>query len=977
MLTSTKAAKKNQSLLLSALEHSVAVLELGTDGTILYANPKYLELSGYDLQELAGKKYSFLWTVEDLLSEQYAVLEKELKQGNIKSGIIHRKKKDGSCFWLNAIYHTVFSDDDTPDKIYQICLDVSEEMKREHTRESLLEAFDRSCVMAEYAPDGTFLSVNENFMSTLGFENNEINGKRLSKVFPALKFDGQAYAEVWKYICSGHIYSQLMEWQAFDGTPVWLETSFAPMFSSNKKIERIAQISRDVTDRMAKEQEKHAMLQRLLLIMSRMRNAVVMTDNTNKVIYINSQFTEMLGYTLGDIIGKSPTCILGPAEKNFLKKTRQSLNMSGTSVCEEQITTKKGENLWVSWLSSAVFNEQGKREYVVSVIHDITDSKVHELLQEKALESMARGMATREVLNIVCHEVERIFPGMYVSVMGIDKKHEHFTFAVSCNPLLAKALNGAAGSAIDPSSLKAIQNNTVVIERNISSIGYPEKFREILISLGIRSCLLQPLKLNSGIVIGTLSFHYVDADSPNELQLRIAKIVSRICCIALERDLSRAEARRFALFDAMTGLPKRDMLIANAKQQLAFDIDSGLPSTFAVLQVNINRFHRINNLLGYEAGSQVLKLIVQRIREVKRERDLLGHLSADEFILIVHDCDTTLAEETAKRIQSVLSRPCTVNGVAVVLSARVGISLYPENGTDIATLLNEANTATAEAKECALDAICFFTPQMAEVNKDRVSLESRLQNAITQDLLNLHFQPQISIQSGRLYGVEALCRWEDEENGNISPTRFIPLAEETGLIIKLGYQVLQKACSQLAAWRKAGLEVPRVSINLSTPSFRDSKLLEKILLCLAEYGLAPGDITLELTESVLLEADEAVLGTFQKIHDSGIALSLDDFGTGYSSLSYLQKLPISEIKLDRSFVQDMHLNEVSKRLSSTIAHIGKTLNMTVLAEGIENVDQYYLLKEQDYNVGQGYLLSKPLAPKEFEGWLQQWNPSAM
>lgn len=977
MGTSTQAAKKKQSPLLPVLEHSVAVVELGADGTILHANPKFLELCGYELQELAGKKYSILWTVEDLLSEQYALFEKELKQGILKAGIIRRKKKDGSNIWLNAVYQTVFANERVPEKTLQICLDVSEEVKRVHTHEFLLEAFDRSCIMAEYALDGTFLSVNENFMSTLGFEHSEIKGKTLLNIFPALDFDGQTFTEFWKYICSGHTYSQLMEWQAFDGTPVWLDTSFAPVFHDNKKIEKIVQISRDVTDRIAKEQEKHAMLQRLLLIMSRMRNAVVMTDNTNKVIYINSQFTEMLGYTLDDIGGKSPSCILGPAEKEFLKNNRQALNSSGTSVFEEQITTKKGENLWVSWLSSAIFNEQGKREYVVSVIHDITDSKVHELLQEKALESMARGMATREVLLIVCHEVEHIFPGMHVSVMGMDKKHKQLTFAVSCNPLLAKTLNEMTGFAVDPSSLKAIQTNTIVIEKDISSIGYSEKFRKLLIRLGARSCLIQPLKLNSGVFIGTLVFHYPDIDAPNELQLRIAKVVSRICCIALERDLSRAEARRFALFDAMTGLPKRDMLIANTKQLLAFDADSGFPIKIAVLQVNINRFHRINNLLGYDAGSQILKLIVQRIHEVKREQDLLGHLSADEFVLMVHDCDASLAEDTARRIQAVLARPCTINGVAVVLSARVGISLYPENGTEVAVLLNQANTATAEAKECALDAVCFFTPQMAAINKDRVSLESRLQNAITQDLLNLHFQPQISIQNGKLYGVEALCRWEDEENGSVSPARFIPLAEETGLIIKLGYQVLQKACSQLASWRKSGLNVPRISVNLSTPTFRDDKLLEKILQCLVEYTLDPKDITLELTESVLLEADDTVLGTFHKIHDSGIALSLDDFGTGYSSLSYLQKLPISEIKLDRSFVQDMHLNEVSKRLSSTIANIGKTLNMTVLAEGIENVDQYSLLKEQDYNVGQGYLLSKPLAPKEFEDWLQQWNPSVM
>jgi EAL domain-containing protein (putative c-di-GMP-specific phosphodiesterase class I) len=279
--------------------------------------------------------------------------------------------------------------------------------------------------------------------------------------------------------------------------------------------------------------------------------------------------------------------------------------------------------------------------------------------------------------------------------------------------------------------------------------------------------------------------------------------------------------------------------------------------------------------------------------------------------------------------------------------------------------------AMYQAKSAERGSFRFFSAEMNRMAQERLALETALREALAQGSLCLHYQPQIELATGRLYGVEALARWTHAELGPIPPTRFIPLAEECGLIAELGRWALREACRQLAAWRAQGLKVPAVAVNRSPTAFHNLELPNIIASALEHHALQASDLTLEITESVLLDTNPSTMKTIAEVHAQGVRLSMDDFGTGYSSLSYLRRLPVSELKLDRIFVADLEGDEMARALSNAILGIGKSLQLTVVAEGVENEQQNRLLREQGYPVAQGYLFSKPLPPRDLETWLRQ------
>jgi EAL domain-containing protein (putative c-di-GMP-specific phosphodiesterase class I) len=295
--------------------------------------------------------------------------------------------------------------------------------------------------------------------------------------------------------------------------------------------------------------------------------------------------------------------------------------------------------------------------------------------------------------------------------------------------------------------------------------------------------------------------------------------------------------------------------------------------------------------------------------------------------------------------------------------------MFPADGRDMETLVHRADMAMYQAKSQGRGRFSFFSSEMNRLAQERLALETALRKALQEGGLRLHYQPQIDMASGQLYGVEALARWTHAELGEVSPARFIPLAEECGLIADLGRWALGEACRQLAQWRTQGLAVPAVSVNLSPSSFHNLDLPRMIADTLDRNALAPQDLTLELTESILLDTNPSTMKTIDEVHAHGVRLSMDDFGTGYSSLSYLRRLPVSELKLDRSFVADLEHDEAARALSSAILGIGKSLHLTVVAEGVETATQNVMLREQGYPVAQGFLFSRPLSPQDLEQWL--------
>nr|WP_256669930.1 EAL domain-containing protein [Pseudomonas sp. BC115LW] len=442
---------------------------------------------------------------------------------------------------------------------------------------------------------------------------------------------------------------------------------------------------------------------------------------------------------------------------------------------------------------------------------------------------------------------------------------------------------------------------------------------------------------------------------------------THLCMLALEREEARQAIRRMAYYDGLTGLPNRNLLLARAQRTIA-EVASE-QAELAVLFVDLDRFKQVNDALGHAAGDELLQVMAQRLSSVLREPDIVGRLSGDEFVLVLPRRSATQVTRFLERLKRVLSFPASIAGTSVVLSASIGISLFPGDGQDMESLLQCADIAMYQAKRAERGSFSFFLEEMNRIAQSRLILETALRLALAGEGLELEYQPQINLHSGTLVGVEALARWVHPTLGIVSPERFIPLAEECGLINELSQWVLQAACGQLAQWREQGLTVPSLSINLSPINFHNLNLAAQITQQLQRYELQAADLCVEVTEGVLLSNSPGTEQTLKELHALGVRLAIDDFGTGYSSLGYLRHLPISELKLDKSFVDDLERDASCRALSESVIGIGRGLSLLVVAEGIEHAAQRDILKAQGYEVGQGFFFSVPLPSEAFRQWL--------
>ena len=445
-----------------------------------------------------------------------------------------------------------------------------------------------------------------------------------------------------------------------------------------------------------------------------------------------------------------------------------------------------------------------------------------------------------------------------------------------------------------------------------------------------------------------------------------------------ERKLHEERMRYLAHHDQLTGLPNR-LLLADRLPQ-ALTRAKRQQTRAAVLFVDLDRFKNINDSLGHNQGDRLLQSVARRLQECLRQSDTIVRQGGDEFIVILEDLQLPeQAGQIGAKLLETLSSPYREDGYDFFLTASIGIALYPDDGDDADTLLRNADTAMYEGKSAGGNTVRFYTGRMNERLQSRVSLENGLRRALERNELQLHYQPQIDLASGRLLGAEALLRWND--GGRlIPPDQFIPVAEETGLIVPIGLWVLDTAIARAAAWRRhwqlrEGMAAtpPRIAINLSARQFWGGGIAEHVLLRLEREGLPPSTIELEVTESVLLRQEADSLEELRRLREAGVGLALDDFGTGYSSLSYLRLLPIDTLKIDKSFIfpLDEDQDGEATAIVRAILAMAHTLGHKVVAEGVERQTQLELLRAMGCDSFQGYLESRPLPPEAF---LQRYCP---
>ncbi|MEL1264227.1 EAL domain-containing protein [Pseudoxanthomonas putridarboris] len=729
----------------------------------------------------------------------------------------------------------------------------------------------------------------------------------------------------------------------------------------------------------SEQQRQLERLRQLSIVVDKSDNAIFVSSADREVVYVNSGFTRMLGYRLEELGGLKPADLLsGPHTDPTLNARIDRAIAAGEGLQTEILLyTKVGRPLWLSAAINPVHDEDGSLLGLVSVLSDITQTKMHQVLHNKVLDALVHEWSVADVMTLICREVEHIAPELTVSIITVDNEGLMRPLA---SPSLPEAwVRKTDGMAIGPRAGvcgAAAWRGRPVLVKDIASDPLCASTRHLTLPLGLRACWTHPIKSSSGRVLGTLSFYYRENRGPDELHERLADTCLHLCALTLEREQTNERVHQLAFYDTLTGLPNRIMFSAKAEQALANVAQAN--GTAAVLFIDLDRFKRINDAQGHAAGDGLLRDVAARLSEELGGVNIVGRQAGDEFVAVLPMCSAAQAGSMAERLLGAIAAPTNAGLMTLHPSASIGVAMFPDDGRDIDLLVRHADMAMYRAKSDGGADFRFFSVDMNRLAQERVSLETALREALRLDQLQLHYQPQVSGHEGAcLYGVEALLRWHHPELGVIPPSRFVPVAEECGLISELSLWVLRRACAQMADWRRRGVDIPRVSANVSAINFRDPQLSLQISDLLDEHGLTPDDLTLEITESVMLDPDPDVLENIEAIYVLGVRLSLDDFGTGYSSLSHLHRLPIYELKLDQSFVRDIDTSAIARTLTTSVLRIGESLGMRVVAEGVETESQHRFLTEQRFPVLQGYLFSPPLPPAQLEQWLEEHQYAAV
>ena len=722
---------------------------------------------------------------------------------------------------------------------------------------------------------------------------------------------------------------------------------------------------RDVTAEVVLR-EKMALL---MLIADRTNRAVVVTDRNLKIVYTNAAFSEVFGYSAAEAEGRQADELLVGRHTDRRTLARLRRVMSEESGGEEDILSydSSGDEVWISANVSMFRNDRGRVKYICALLTDITETRQLRSLQQLIMTALADEIPITDIAEQLCRRVEEIAPDVVSSLLHVDAGGLlHPLGGPSLPDDYSRALDGVAiGPDIGSCGSAAFYGKPILaVDIDTDPRWQPFKVRPL--EVGLRACWSTPIKAKDGRVIGTFAFYFRECRAPSRWHQSIVDACVHLGALAIERNEARAQIARLAYQDMLTGLPNRAQLRGLISQAIQACAEG---NHVALAFLDLDNFKDVNDTFGHSAGDELLVRFSQRLREQIQPGDMLGRLGGDEFVIVLPNRDAAEASRAASRITESLATPLRIGTRQLPMSASMGISLYPDNATDIDTLIQQADAAMYKAKRAGRSTYRFFSADMNRLAEQRLVYSAALRGAIASDALKLHYQPQIRTTDGSIHGVEALARWHDPVLGEVSPAKFIPLAEECGLIEQIGLWSIREACGQMAEWRRSGLDIPSVSVNLSPINFQNVSLAATVAGILADLGLPPEALMIEITEGVILNERSVAIETMHAVRRLGVGLSLDDFGTGYSSLSRLTQLPIRELKIDRGFMRDIESDSGARAIVTTVVRVGQSLQLTVVAEGVETEGQRNLLAELGCDVVQGFLYAPALSPPAFGRWL--------
>ncbi|MFO1114107.1 MAG: EAL domain-containing protein [Beijerinckiaceae bacterium] len=747
---------------------------------------------------------------------------------------------------------------------------------------------------------------------------------------------------------------------AADGAPRWFDFT---LFRLPDDASRFIAMATDVTARTLLERE----VKLARMVIGQIRHVGIVCDRKGAAIFCSEAFEKTFGYRADELLGRKPMDLLSGLHTDHGQCARVRKRMEkGSARCEMLLYDKAGHEIWTTILTRAVLNERGQATNYVLLIEDIGESRKIRSLQRAILDAVAKDKPLAEIGGILCKRIARLAPDVTPSLLRVD--------AAGCvHPVAALGIPEEFSTLIDGVPIgptmgccgAAAWNQKQALSRDISTDPNWAPFKDIPLAAGLRACWSSPIIGKDGRSLGAFAFYFKDRRGPSRWHRKIVNAVLGLCALAIDRFEAQGEIERLAYFDALTGLPNRSRLREKFE---AMKMRQGGLDRAAFLFVDIDNFKDVNDTLGHNLGDELLAGVSKLLKSVVGPEDILVRHGGDEFVIVLPGVDADGASAFAEKLRAHLDRPIRLGETLAPVSLSIGVSLYPQDGPDSDTLLTNADFAMYGAKRAGRSTHRRFDPSMRSDVEARVACSRALREALATGGLMLHFQPQVWTASGALRGVEALARWRDPVLGDVSPARFIPIAEEYGLAGAIGEWSLNEAARHLARWRAEGLAVPHVSVNLSPAQLHEGGQLDAIARALDEHRLSPRDLVIEITEGALM-TDRLALEQIRAMSAMGVCISLDDFGTGYSNLARLAQLPIDELKIDRSLIARIAEDSDMRAVANIAVQIGKSLRKRVVAEGVETAEQREALRALGCDAAQGYLYARPMPPQNLADWL--------
>jgi len=693
-------------------------------------------------------------------------------------------------------------------------------------------------------------------------------------------------------------------------------------------------------------------------------------------VYYSPRWKSMLGYSENELDHKLSTweTLVHPEDKDgVLEKIQDYVSGSADSFeVEMRMSHRDGHTIFVLSRAFLVARESDNKPIRLVGTHiDITERKKSETFNDKnaqVLEMIAIGRTAPEVYDAIALMYEARHPGLRCSMLELHGNKLLHGGAPSLPKEYCEAVHGLEnGPEVGSCGTSTYTGKRVIVE-NIDTDPKWQKIKHVALPHGMRSCWSEPIKSSSGKVLGAFGMYYNHVATPNKEESKNLTSAARLTSIVMERDQAQKQIRALAYTDELTELPSRACFYQSLEKTIK--VSNRHQRRFGLLYLDLDNFKDINDSLGHSAGDLLLKAIATRLKSACRDIDFVARLGGDEFCIIVDEINDTSTAYVARRCLQEISQPLELMSRKITPSCTIGIAHYPDDGKDISSIIKAADTSLYAAKENGKNQYAFYNAGLSVKAEYRFQVEQFLREAIEEQQLTLAYQPQLSVTTGEIIGIEALCRWHHPVLGHVSPIKFISTAERIGMIKPLTEWVLMTACRQAVAWKKQGFHGLRMAVNISPSHFLDKAIVPLIKHTIDATGIDPSGLELEVTEGVV-QTDQRNLSVFKDLKDLGIRLAIDDFGTGYSSFASLKHLNVDCLKIDKYFVDDMTTNETSLTLISSMIDMGHKLGYEITAEGVETSDQFLALKQLACKNAQGYLFSKPVNADEITALLHQ------